>query len=364
MSQPLPKNFSSPVLQKFRQRVLHRTVEETLCGWEDILILQGLVKCAVECNDSEALRWVEAWLEHHGAVEVEQRPDIYPAINHRRGFVLNDYCGNWGAPLALAPLHQLKPSDKALSLIRATCDTILHRSTRLPGGVIAHGGFARQTVWVDTLYYASSSLAHAFAVTDDSQYAAEAVNQCLLHADALRDECTGCFFHDAHPASGRRTGWFWARGNGWVILAMADTLRLVPPSTTGYDRLLALYRSLATGLLRFQHPCGLWRIVPERDESHLETSGSIMIAAALAIGVTERWLDATTSAQVLQTWQELQTWINPEGALMGAQRPAGPGGWESHKQSMMAECPYATGLLLRLVAELERMQRQPLENAV
>ena len=55
---------------------------------------------------------------------------------------------------------------------------------------------------------------------------------------------------------------------------------------------------------------------------------------------------------ILRGWHELQTWIDPLGALQGAQRPAGIGGWETHKLSTMGECTYATGLFWRLLADL------------
>ena len=37
---------------------------------------------------------------------------------------------------------------------------------------------------------------------------------------------------------------------------------------------------------------------------------------------------------------------------MPPQRPAGLGGWETHKQSVLGECTYATGVFLRLLAQV------------
>lgn len=345
----------SASLTAFIRRVMARQAAKTNCGWGDILIPQGLALCAKEFGNQEMKKWVEAWLAHHTSVPIDQSDFTEGHFHATHGFSLNTYCGGWGAPLVLGPMYDMTGRNDYASLLQETCNTILNRSVRLTDGVMAHGGFAVHTVWVDTLYYAASSLAEAYRITKETNLANEAVRQCILHARWLQDSCTGCFFHDAHPATGRRTNWFWSRGNGWVILALADTLRHVPAKTEGYGKVLEIYRSLVTGLLRLQHPCGLWRIVPELSESHLETSGSIMIATGIAMGVADGWLENSLAAAVQRTLEELKTWIRPDGALMGAQRPAGSGGWDVHKLSRLDECEYATGLMLRLLAESQRM---------
>jgi rhamnogalacturonyl hydrolase YesR len=115
-----------------------------------------------------------------------------------------------------------------------------------------------------------------------------------------------------------------------------------------------MYRSIVDGLLRMQHSCGLWRIVPENDESHLETSGSVMIATGIAVGVAEGWIDETQGEYLLRTWNEVRSWVDADGRLLGCQTPAGVGGWETHKRSFMGERTYGTGSLLRFAAELRR----------
>lgn len=169
----------------------------------------------------------------------------------------------------------------------------------------------------------------------------------------MRDETTGCFFHEAHK-NGTRTSWHWARGNGWVIMAFTDTLLHCPSDMPGWSEVAKIYRDLSVGLLRNQHSCGLWRIVPENEESHLETSGSVMIATGLAVGIGRGLLDRSVDRAVLRVLSEVSTWIDGEGRLLGCQTPAGMGGWETHKLSLMGERTYGSGALLRLLAECRR----------
>jgi rhamnogalacturonyl hydrolase YesR len=262
--------------------------------------------------------------------------------------------------LAAGPIHRVHSDPRHLPAVRQVCEHIFTGSLRLEGGVIAHGGRRandRVTVWVDTLYYTASVLAEGYRLTGEPRYAAEALHQCIEHARFLQD-VSGLFFHDVNPAiDGTRSPAFWSRGNGWIMMALADTLRACPQDSPGWSEVMKIYRALVTGLFQLQHSCGLWRIVPECDEAHLEPSGSAMILTGLAIGLSSSWLEPQEVARLDRGLRELLTWITPEGTLVGAQYPAGLGGWETHKLSELGERTYATGALLRLLAESQILVR-------
>lgn len=349
-----PDPWQQPELAAFRQNVLNRPVENVNTGWEDTLVPLGLAMAGKVFGDAEMLDWAARWAGYHLGVPY-QRPD--PAVfrlqnsgEPYRGVFLTPYCGEWGAGMVFSELYEHTRDERLRDAAAAVADHIIDGSIRIGSGVIAHGHFMRMP-WVDTLYYSSAPLARAYALTGEARYAREAVEQCLLHAHYLRDPHSGAFFHEADVETGVRTHWLWARGNGWVIMALADTLAYCPRDTPGWDEVLAVYRAQVTALLRLQHPCGLWRIVPENEESHLETSGSIMIATGIAVGLRQGWLDRSLAAAVRRTWNESLTWIHPDGRLLGCQTPAGLGGWETHKRSMMGERTYGTGSLLRLAAD-------------
>lgn len=343
-------------LALFRTRSLAADPARHTTGWEDVLVPYGMARAGHALGDDALLDWSERWFEHHheaGYIEEFQGHHI-GTLDGTRGHIIGDYCGNWGGPLVFAALHRARPDPRLVESTRTVCDALLRQATRLADGVMSHGGWerARRTVWVDTLFYSASVLAEAFAITGDERYAKEAVQQSLLHLRLLQDPTTGGIFHDVEPATGVRTSAFWARGNGWIILALVDVLRHCPRESAGYAELLDRYRALCTCLLRLQHSAGLWRIVPENPEAHLETSGSAMILAGLAGGFAHGWIEPNVRGPILRGWHEIQTWIDTHGALQGAQRPAGLGGWETHKLSPLGECTYANGLLWRLAADL------------
>lgn len=341
--------FDFPALGRFRQRVLELEPGVVDTGWKDVLVPQGAGMAGRAWGDGELLEWQGRWVRWH--VEAGVRSEERKGAGER-GVLLTDYCGDWGFAMGA------EGQDGVREVVERVCDYVWKEAPRLEDGVLPHGGweYGRRSVWVDTLYYAAGVLMAGWRLTGRREYAEEAVRQCVLHAKHLRDERTGAFFHDVEPGTGVRTNWFWSRGNGWVLLALADTLRGCPGDVPERGRLLEMYRELATVWLRWQHACGLWRIVAEVEESHVETSGSAMLAAGLAIGVGEGWLEACVAGQVRRACQELVTWIDGKGALKGAQYAAGRGGWETLKLAPMGECTYATGLFLRLMGEVKKYQ--------
>lgn len=348
--------WQKPELAAFRQNVLSRPVESINTGWEDTLVPLGLAMAGNVFQDAEMMNWVSRWVDYHLGVPFHLgKQDFRTQGSGKpyRGIYLTQYCGEWGAGMVFYELLRNDENNRLLEATRSIADHIIDGSIRVGKGVIAHGPWS-PIAWVDTLYYTSAPLARTFALTGEERYAQEAVQQCLLHAEYLRDPLTGVFFHEADPDTGQRTSWYWSRGNGWIIMALADTLQYCPPSTPGWKEVLDIYRLQVVGLLRMQHGCGLWRIVPENEESHLETSGSIMIATGISVGIRNGWLDESLGANVLRTWNESLTWIHTDGRLMGCQTPAGRGGWETHKRSMMGERTYGTGSLLRLAAEMRQ----------
>jgi rhamnogalacturonyl hydrolase YesR len=343
-------------LERFRRRVLATKLETLNTGWEDVLVPQGLALGGLAGDDALG-KLAERWIAPHLGTKEPGEPG-FPAKSLKsgepfQGVRLDTYCGDWGLPLVLAPLHRLTKREEFRTFAGRICDHILAKSLRLAEGGIAHGGMSpvvRERLWVDTLYYTASPLAATFAIGGNQAYATEAVRQCVVHAKFLQDPATGLFFHDGVPGTANRSEAFWARGNGWVIMSLLDTLTQVPREIPDWNTVLESYRRLVTGLLRLQHPSGLWRIVPDDPESHLEVSGTTMILIGVLGGIEAGFVQPEMTARVTRGLGELCTWIGRDGALQGAQRPAGLGGWETHKQSTLGECTYATGVFLRLLA--------------
>ena len=91
---------------------------------------------------------------------------------------------------------------------------------------LSDGTFARtrpfpNTVWVDDLYQGIPALAQMGKLTGDQKYFDEAVQQVFQFTEKLFDKDINVSMHawvegmEPHPA------FYWARANGWAILAVA-----------------------------------------------------------------------------------------------------------------------------------------------
>ena len=339
-------------LKSFRRRVLEWTEQDINSGWEDIIVVQGAAELGIAGNDPELIEWAARWLD----LQLEAGVREQAGLVHRQkgeqivtGVYLNDYCGNWGYGFAAAAILPARNDERYRNAILTVADFILEKSPRAADGCIVHGGFTTD-VWVDTLYYCAPPLAQAWSVSGTQAYATAAVEQCLLHAKHLRSDSTALWHHDANPETGTRTVNLWARGLGWSLCALADTLRTVPDSTPGYEEALYHYRSLAEGIVRLQHSNGMWRVMPENPDAYLETSGTAMMLTGLMSGIRSGWLQPYVVPMVERGLRELETWVDAQGRLMGSQHPAGRGNWDSFKLVPTGEDTYATGFMLRALA--------------
>lgn len=104
-------------------------------------------------------------------------------------------------PLVLGELHAAAPNDRWIEQSDRFARHIMTQSARVGDGVIAHAAAPDwvRTVWVDTLYYTAPVLAVAWQLTGNEDYLDEALRQCRLHAEILRDPLTGLYYHDGVP---------------------------------------------------------------------------------------------------------------------------------------------------------------------
>jgi len=366
------KTYNHIILSRVIQRLKTIEASSLNTGWEDIVVLEGAVhleesvsKWSQSSQDStDSLQdWVTQWIMTHikAPIHFEKKYLGSFLLTGRKevGAYLYDYCGHWGYIIPLILRFLLSEESEAW---KQDLDTHVHTlgkhirdvAVRRGEGIIVHGGF-HYSAWVDTLYYTAYPLALMYKYTGDISYAQESIKQCLLHAKYLRDPLTGLFFHDAEIPQGKRTANFWARGNGWIIQSLAEVLTHLPEDLEGMKEIRHIYIQLVEGLLRYRHPTGLWRIIPEDDRSHLETSGSLMIAGGIARGIRLGILEDYLSPNVVSSYQELLTWIDKDGRIMGSEQPAGRGGWEQHKLVAMGESTYTTGFFLKLHSELAQL---------
>ena len=212
----------------------------------------------------------------------------------------------------------------------------------------ASGGFWHkqiypQQMWLDGLYMAEPFFAEYASVFHEPQDRQEITRQFVLIEQHARDPKTGLLYHawDAskqQPWANRQTGDspnFWARGMGWYMMALVDTLPWYPQDDPGRAQLLAILQRTAAAVVRVQDAqSGLWYQVldkPGAKGNYFESSAACMFTYALARGVRLGYLPRTYLANAQRGWKGIQAHFVQTGAdgsltLTGTVQAVGLGG--------------------------------------
>jgi unsaturated rhamnogalacturonyl hydrolase len=161
--------------------------------------------------------------------------------------------------------------------------------------------------WIDDLYMVGMLQIEAYRATGKAVYADRAARQLAAYLPKLQQD-NGLFYHSPDAPI------FWGRGNGWVAAAMAEVLASVPADQSDRPVILASYRKMMRALLGYQNGDGLWRQVIDLDSAWGESSGTAMIAYAMAVGLDRGLLpEADFRHAVDAAWRGLTALIDEDG---------------------------------------------------
>lgn len=189
---------------------------------------------------------------------------------------------------------------------------------RLPDGTFARTRPMPNSVWVDDLYQGIPALAQMGKLTGDEKYYYEATRQVKLFSEKLFDKNHAVCMHgwvesmEPHPA------FFWARANGWAVMALASLLDVLPVEHPGHKPVLELFRKYCYGIATLQSGTGFWHQLMDRNDSFPETSATAMFTYVLAHGINQGWLSIEVfGPPALLGWNAVVTKVNEKGQVEG-----------------------------------------------
>ena len=227
-----------------------------------------------------------------------------------------DHCGSIGA--AMIKTYLKNNNDDYLELINITADYISNKQFRLEDGTLARHRPQYQSLWADDLYMSVPFLANMGVLTGDTEYFDDAVQQLLQMADRLYVSDKELFDHGWNVTSGDYDPrFYWARANGWTLMAMAELLGVLPEDYPGRDDILHLYRSMIRSLAGLQDGTGFWHNMLDKTDTYLETSATAMFTFAVAKGINEGWISHVYGPVALTGWNAVATRVLEDGAVDG-----------------------------------------------
>jgi unsaturated rhamnogalacturonyl hydrolase len=211
--------------------------------------------------------------------------------------------------------------------------------------------------WCDALFMSPPVLLRMYEITHDKKYLDYMDREWWLTSGSLYNQENHLYFRDSRyftqkQANGKPI--FWSRGNGWVMGALVNVLRLMPADYPSRPKYVAQLREMAAEIAAIQSPDGLWRSgLLDPDAYDLpEVSGSAFFTFGIAYGINEKILDRKTYLPVVEkSWKGMLTHIYADGRLGSIQPIDGQPG----KFKPSASYVYGVGGFLLAGSEMHRL---------
>ncbi|WP_229838070.1 glycoside hydrolase family 88 protein [Cellvibrio zantedeschiae] len=197
---------------------------------------------------------------------------------------------------------------KSVDFLRAQ----LKKHPRTSEGAFWHRITYPNQLWLDGVYMGIPFLVQYAATyeTGATQHKSfkEAVHEFEISRNRLRDPKNGLYFHawdeskkaiwaDKHTGLASQ---YWARGSGWLAMAMVDVLDYLPESETELRKtMINMINEFAETIVRYQDPeTGTWWQIldkPNAIGNYRESSASAMYSYFLSKAVNKGYLPQTYS---------------------------------------------------------------------
>lgn len=175
-------------------------------------------------------------------------------------------------------------------------------------GLVVHGHNDlpedRQPLIIDYMHEYAARLASAATLGGDPDWFDQAANQFIGYRSILRNSDTGLWHLgiDWGEQRGTRCPGAWSRGHGWLLRGLTAVLHHLPPAHPQRSELRIMLEDVLVNLRPRQSSTGMWHVLLHRpwSDSAPETSGTALIAWAIARAVVDGHLDAATWQPVAQ----------------------------------------------------------------
>ena len=173
-------------------------------------------------------------------------------------------------------------------------------------------------VWLDGVYMGMPFLTHYSQMFEDGASYDEVVKEFEITRKHLRDAETGLYYHAwdekkqqawADPETGL-SGYYWARGFGWLAMALVDVLDSIPEDDMEHRQpLLNMIEEIAPVLAKYQDlVTGTWWQImdmPEAAGNYRESSGSSMFTYFFAKAINKGYLPRSYTDVAIKAYQGL-----------------------------------------------------------
>jgi len=214
--------------------------------------------------------------------------------------------------------------------------------------------------WADGLYMAMPVMTRLYNITGNEQYLSKLWEYFEYANSIMYDTDEKIYYRDAkyiYPKHKTTNGKkdFWARGNGWVIAALAKVLSDLPATDRHRNEYIAKFKGMAETVKRSQQPEGYWTrsMLDPQYAPGPETSGTAFFTYGLLWGMNNGYLEKKEyEPVVLKAWEYLtKTALQPNGKV-GYVQPIGEKAIPGQVVDKNASAPFGVGAFLLAATEM------------
>lgn len=185
--------------------------------------------------------------------------------------------------------------------------------------------------WSDGLYMVMPVMTKMYKITNDRQYL-DKLYEYLSYSDSIMfDSTANLYYRDTkyvYPnhksVNGKKD--FWARGDGWVLAALAKVLKDMPVDYKHHAFFVQKFQKMAEAVAAAQQPDGYWTrsILDPEHAPGPETSGTAFFTYGIMWGINNNYLDKTTYLPIIEkSWKYLSKTALQRDGRIGYVQPIG-----------------------------------------
>jgi rhamnogalacturonyl hydrolase YesR len=246
------------------------------------------------------------------AKEFGPQPNGYRRLIEMREL---DDCGAIGA--ALVKAYARKKDPRYRDAIGLVDEHITKRQKRLADGTLARPRPVPVALWIDDAYMSIPFLAQMGVLTGDRRYFDDAARQVFGMSQRLFDPGRQLYDHSWFEDAPNDARFFWGRGAGWMLMAMAELLSVMPADHPDRARVLEQFQRSVQGVAAMQSGTGMWHQLVDKPDSYLESSATAMYTFAIARGVNRGWISPAFAPLAQTGWRALEQRVRPDGRIEG-----------------------------------------------
>ncbi|WP_062175840.1 glycoside hydrolase family 88/105 protein [Dysgonomonas macrotermitis] len=273
-----------------------------------------------------------------------------------RGKRLDDN-GPMGAGLIELQMRRATPAY--LEYINETNEHLLYSEPRLDDGTIARIWPHENTIWADDLFMAISFLCRMGKMTGDVKYFDDAANQVLNYTKYLWHPGKQIYYHCYHTDTKELGVAHWSRANGWMLMAQADLLTMLPKDHPKRAALIENFKQQVSGVARYQGKNGLWHQLLDKPDSYEEVTGTAMFVFGIARGVREGWIHPDFIYVAEQGLKGMKTRLSDAGDVTDICVGTGimPSLAYYYNRPVQKNAPMGEGPVIRALVEMSKAKK-------